>query len=723
MYLHLERRLAARVRECLERRYPGMNLPPVVIEQPPRVEMGDFAIPIFPFAKPLRSAPLKIAEAIRDEIGPIEGIAELQVAPPGYLNVRIDRSASALELAADWQPETEAPSGKILVEHSSINPNKAAHIGHLRNAILGDTFVRLLRYAGREVDVQNYIDNTGVQVADVVVGFIHLEKKSRPEIEALARQPRFDYYCWDLYARVSQWYAEDKQNQQARAAALHAIEEGNNETATIADLISTAVLRRHLETMHRLDIEYDFLPRESEILRLHFWDAAFTKLKEHGVLTHETWGKNAGCWVMVRPGRINLTITEDGNLFARGETIEIDPRELRVDTYIGEENANPAVRVTHIPTNLVAIAKNAQTHEENRRVATEMLQIQISERQNQKVIVRSNGTVGYVGKDIAYHMWKFGLLGRDFGYRKFYRYPNQHACWISTTDGEKDHPHFGDVAEIYNVIDARQSEAQNTVIEALRALGHGDAADHYTHFSYEMVALTPRCAAELGYTLSDEDNTRSYIEVSGRKGFGVKADDLLDQLIASAKKEVDSRHPDRGENDRQSIATQIAIGALRYFMLKYTKQSVIAFDFKDALSFEGETGPYAQYAVVRATSIFRKAGIDPDSYGKAFAGKTSSATIAPLFSAETGNRIWELWLAASKTSSVIAQCISTTEPAYLAKHVFQLAQLFNTFYHSYPILSEHDETRKDFLLATVAVVRRELVRALAVMGITVPPVM
>jgi arginyl-tRNA synthetase len=343
--------------------------------------------------------------------------------------------------------------------------------------------------------------------------------------------------------------------------------------------------------------------------------------------------------------------------------------------------------------------------------------------EDQKVIVRSNGTVGYVGKDIAYHMWKFGLLGRDFGYGKFYRYPNNHNCWISTANGEKEHPHFGDVSEIYNVIDARQSEAQNTVIEALRGLGHDEAANHYTHFSYEMVALTPRCAAELGYTLSDEDKTRSYIEVSGRKGFGVKADDLLDQLIASAKKEVDSRHPQLTDPECQEIATQIAIGALRYFMLKFTKQSVIAFDFKEALSFEGETGPYAQYAVVRATSIFRKAGVDPEAFCASAAASISAVDLAHYLNGESGNEFWELWLASSKTSYVIDKCIATTEPAYLAKHVFQLAQIFNTFYHRHPILTEPEEKRKQFLLATVAVVRRELIRCLAVMGITVPPVM
>jgi arginyl-tRNA synthetase len=659
LYLHLEHRVAQRLLEFLQRRHPGVALPEVVVEQPPKIELGDFAIPMFPFAKPLRSSPLKIAESIRAEIGPIEGIAEMQVAPPGYLNVRADRGWMAAALAADQKPRAAIPAGKILVEHSSINPNKAAHIGHLRNAILGDTFVRLLRYAGREVDIQNYIDNTGVQVADVVVGFTHIEKKSRAEIEALARQPRFDYYCWDLYARVSQWYAEDKQNLQVRLQTLHAIEDAASDTAAVAELISVAVLRRHLETMERLDIEYDFLPRESEILHLHFWDSAFTKLKEAGVLTFESEGKNKGCWVMRRAGtKANATT---------GDT-------------------------------------------ENTEEITE---------EDQKVIVRSNGTVGYVGKDIAYHMWKFGLLGRDFEYRKFYRYPNNRDCWISATTGEKDHPHFGSVSEIYNVIDARQSEAQNTVIEALRGLGHGEAAEHYTHFSYEMVALTPRCAAELGYTLSDEDKARSYIEVSGRKGFGVKADDLLDQLIASAKNEVDSRHPQLSELERQQIATQIAIGALRYFMLKVTKQSVIAFDFKEALSFEGETGPYAQYAVVRATSIFRKAGVDPET----FCANVAGLDFAKNLTGESADEIWELWLAASQTSYVIDKCIASTEPAHLAKHVFRLAQLFNAFYHLHPILSEADDERKQFLLATVAVVRRELIRTLAVMGITVPPVM
>ncbi len=665
MYLEQQKNLASHVRAFLREKY-HIDLANIVIEQPPKVEMGEFALPLsFELAKRLRKAPRKIAEEIVAELSLPYGFEKLEVAGAGYINARLKRDLAACALA---NAETigvpghggEAAanlSGKILVEHTSINPNKAAHIGHLRNAILGDTFVRLLRSAGHPVDVQNYIDNTGVQVADVVVGFLHLEKKkSKQDIaQLIAATPRFDFYCWDLYARVSRWYEEDKEHLKVRLEALHAIEHGGNEMAESAELIASAVLRRHLETMDRLGIEYDFLPRESEILHLHFWDAAFQQLKKRGVLYFETEGKNKGCWVMTRPK------TTEG-----------------------------------------------KSEEEESKTGPD---------EDAKVIVRSNGTVGYVGKDIAYHLWKFGLLGLDFGYRKFYRYPNSHEVWISAEQGEADHPHFGGVAAIYNVIDSRQADPQNTVIEALRLLGYTEQAAHYTHFSYEMVALTPRCAMELGYDVSEEERAKSYIEVSGRKGFGVKADDLLEVLIVAAKKEVDIRHPELDEQERTRISEQIAIGALRYFMLKFTKQSVIAFDFKEALAFEGETGPYAQYAVVRASNIFRKADINPNE------ALAADVDYARYFAEGSGTEIWELWLLAGKTSLVVEQCIATTEPAFAAKHAFQLAQQFNNFYHRHHILTEAEEGRKKFLLATAAVVRRELINVLGVMGITVPPVM
>ncbi|MGA8779754.1 MAG: arginine--tRNA ligase, partial [Terracidiphilus sp.] len=578
-----------------------------------------------------------------------------------------------------------------LVEHTSINPNKAAHIGHLRNAILGDTFVRLLRTAGYKVDVQNYVDNTGVQVADVVVGFLHLEKKSVAEVRALvadcarrAAGPEgvtaaIDYYCWDLYARTSSWYTEGTPEEQAarkqlRLDTLHLIEHGGNETAEIAELISTAVLRRHLETMLRLGIEYDFLPRESEILHLKFWDAAFEKLKQTGVLYFENEGKNKGCWVMTRPGAEFSGVVDAASTTGQeaGATLPLD--------------------------------------------------------EDAKVIVRSNGTVTYVGKDIAYHLWKFGLLGRDFGYRKFFRYPD-HECWISTEHGEEPHPKFGDAAAIYNVIDSRQSDPQANVIQALRGMGYTEQADHYTHFSYEMVALTPRCAVDLGYSVSEEDLKKPYIEVSGRKGFGVKADDLIDKLIAAAQPMVDEKQAASPATVRQHIARQIAIGALRYFMLKYTRNSVIAFDFKDALSFEGETGPYIQYAVVRIRNIFRKGGTTPEDVLTEFEKPASqqvsesASHVAAFLTGDANENIWSLWLRAGRLTLVLEQCISASEPAYLAKHAFQLAQDFAGFYHDHHILTEEDPERKTFLLATAAIALRELVASLALLGIESPEAM
>ena len=685
MYLQLQRRLIEHVRSFLRQKY-DIELTTIVVEQPPKVEMGEYALPFsFELAKRLRKAPRKIAEEIVATIPPVEGFLPLEVAGAGYINARVNRALLAAQLVAAETNAPQSEAGKVLVEHTSINPNKAAHIGHLRNSILGDTFVRLLRAAGRQVDVQNYIDNTGVQVADVVVGFVHIENKSKSDIEQLiASTSKFDFYCWDLYAKVSQWYAEPGQEaarKQLRLDTLHAIEHGGNQLSEIAELISTAVLRRHLETMERLSIEYDFLPRESEVLHLGFWNKAFELLKEKGVLYYETAGKNKGCWVMTRPGAV-----------ANGPAPGAPPLS-QSDTVGSESEAASVPEGTD---------------------------------EDAKVIVRSNGTVGYVGKDIAYHMWKFGLLGEDFGYRKFFRYPNAHDVWISTTpaDGQPDHPHFGGVSEIYNVIDARQAEPQETVKEAIRLLGYTDRAEHYTHFSYEMVALTPRCAMELGYGVSPEDQQRSYIEVSGRKGFGVKADDLLDKLIQAAQSEVDSRHPELTAEERLAIACQIAIGALRYFMLKFTKQSVIAFDFREALAFEGETGPYAQYAIVRATNIFRKGETTAEAVLSAAAQTASVAeTFAPFFQGETGTEIWQLWLLASQTSQIVEQCIATTEPAYLAKFAFQLSQQFNNFYHRHHILTEPDEQRKRFLMTTAAIVRRELISALEVMGVEAPPVM
>ncbi len=739
MYRALQQQLTETVRAILDASW-HIQLTEIVLEQPPDLALGEFALPVaFELARRLRKAPRQIAAELAEKLAaaltPADGFLAFEAAGAGYINVRLDRARLAAALAAPvaesdaTRPDSQSRSqsrtqSRILVEHTSINPNKAAHVGHLRNAILGDTLVRILRAAGHLVDVQNYIDNTGVQVADVIVGFLHLEGKTRAEIDALiaagsspsAREDRFDYLCWNLYARVSHWYTEGDADEQARRKSLryqtlHAIEQGGNETALVADRVSTAILRLHLVTMQRLGITYDFLPRESEILHLHFWDRAFELLKASGVLYHETSGKNSGCWVMTRAGTSSTEASsaEDssaGNAAADGEPAREQPSASDLPDTAAPDRSAPDPSAPD---------------------------------EDAKVIVRSNGTVTYVGKDIAYHLWKFGLLGVDFAYRRFFDYPD-HTCWISSMDGESNtegeasHPRFGGAAAIYNVIDSRQSDPQANVIQALRGMGHTEAADHYTHFSYEMVALTPRCAQELGYTLAEEDRSRPWIEVSGRKGFGVKADDLLDKLTAATRAEVDARQPDRSESERQRIATQIAIGALRYFMLKFTRGSVIAFDFRDALSFEGETGPYVQYTAVRARNIFRKAGITPEA---ALEAMLSNAATHPDAAAQPdavtpdnalallaeANDIWPIWLRAARRHQTLTSAISTAEPATLARHVFQLAQEFNNFYHKHHILTEEDPARKTLLLATAAIALRELTQLLDWLGVEVPEAM
>jgi arginyl-tRNA synthetase len=645
----IERRIQEAVAARLREHY-GIEDLPVTLEQPREPSFGELAVPAaFQLARRLRRPPREIAAELAAGLGPIEGVARLEVAGNGYINVRLDRGYYGWGLLQGALWERESRPGKVIVEHTNINPNKAAHIGHLRNAVLGDTFVRMLRATGRQVEVQNYIDNTGVQVADVVVGFLHLEGKSAREVERLAAADRFDYLCWDLYARVSAYYKEHPEALAWRQAALHAIEEGEGEAAEMAHVVADAIMLAHLATMRRVGITYDVLPRESEILHLRFWATAFELLKQRGAIHFETSGKNAGCWVMPA-----AAFSEDS----------------------GEGDG--------------------------------------------KVIVRSDGTVTYVGKDIAYQLWKFGLLGKDFFYRPLLREPDGHIVWVTADEpGEEPAPQFGHAGEVYNVIDSRQSYLQDVVVAGLRALGFEEQAARSVHFSYEMVALSPRTAVELGIELTEEDTRRPYVEVSGRKGQGVKADDLLDKLVETARREVDARHPEAPEAERARVAEQIAAGALRYFMLKFTRNAVIAFDLQEALSFEGETGPYVQYAAVRARNILRKWEERGERLPD-FASALSREAMARQLAFED---FWQLLLAASKADTAVRRAVATGEPAQVAKYAFQLAQAFNTFYHDYPVIHEQDAERRTFLLWMTDYFRRQLEATLAVLGIEVPEYM
>jgi arginyl-tRNA synthetase len=687
--LDQQERLRERVMEAAREMF-GVTLEQLSVEIPPRTELGDAAFPVaFELAKRIKAAtgekraPRAIAEQLKTALEATEGVARVEVAGAGYLNVFYDRTGflARFSQAPAVGPETFDASNetrpKRMVEHTSINPNKAAHIGHVRNAVLGDTFVRILKAAGERVEVQNYIDNTGVQVADVVVGFIHLEHMTLEDIKTLDHQlpPErpFDYYCWDLYTRVGLFYRNDdpnaepdKERLRLRSETLHAIEEGNNPTALLADYVATRNVECILQTMERLGIRYDVLPRESEILHLNLWGRAFELMKEKGAIFFQEEGRNKGCWVM--------------------------PFESHTGT---------------------------------------------DEHEADKIIVRSNGTVTYTGKDIAYQLWKLGKLGLDFYYKPFRSYPDRHTTWMTATEpalgpsntlemiGVSARPHFGGGQTVYNVIDSRQSYTQEVVRRGVAVVAPevGEAAS--VHLSYEMVALTVAASEELGIRLSDEDRKRPFIEMSGRKGLGVKADDLINRLEASARLEVGTRHPDLSDDEKRETAHSIAVGALRYFLLKFTRNSVIAFDFKEALSFEGETGPYCQYAAVRANSIFRK--LDQEKHSSAMETMRRAASdetvrdeVSRILNGESGDEIWSLVTLAARLPELISQSGAQAEPAYLAKYAFTLARAFNLFYHRHRIIVEEDQIKRAVLVNVALIVRRQLTSALETLGINVP---
>ena len=671
----LQQKLRERIRVAARETF-GVELQQVNAETPPRAELGDLAFPVsFELAKLIKQAtgekqnPRAIAEKLKTQLEDVEEVSRVEIAGAGYINIFYDRAQLLGIFAGSTQQDEEhIDRPKKMVEHTSINPNKAAHIGHVRNAVLGDTFVRILKAAGDRIEVQNYIDNTGVQVADVVVGFLHLDNLNLDQIKALdhslTKDYPFDYYCWDLYTKVGLFYRDgnaggdmNPEKVKVRNEVLHALEEGGNAIAELADYVATRNVECILDTMERLDIRYDLLARESDILHLHFWNRAFELMKKTGVIRYETEGRHAGCWVM--------------------------PFESHTGT---------------------------------------------DEHESDKIIVRSNGTVTYTGKDIAYQLWKLGKLGLDFHYRVFRNYEDGHTLWSTQTEPElpgTERPQFGGGVTVYNVIDSRQSYPQEIVARGVAAVVPEIGEDASVHFSYEMVALSPAACDELGIELSDEDRARPYIEMSGRKGLGVKADDLINQLEAGALAEVEKRNPELSEDDKRATAHEVAVAALRYFLLKFTRNTVIAFDFKEALSFEGETGPYCQYAAVRTNSIFRKLASETvgasDTLIRQIAGDGAlQERVSEVLSGEGGTEIWSLVMLSQQLDEVIVQCRNSAEPANLAKYTFSLARAFSRFYHDHRILTEQDEVRRGVLIAVTKIIRTQLTSALGILGINVP---
>ena len=639
---------AAAIRDLVASLY-GAGPEKIVVEWPPQPGMGDLASPVsFELARRLKRPPRVIAQELCDRFPRLPWLRRVEVGGAGYLNVFVDRGTALRALARDLHAPVPPPSGdRVIVEHTNINPNKAAHIGHLRNAVLGDSLARALRFLGHEVEVQNYIDDTGVQVADVIIGFREILRMGLEQAQAI-EQP-IDRFCWDLYARVGEWYEQDQKRRALQAETLKGLERREGEIGRFAAWLTRAIVARHLDTMDRIGVRYDLLPWEGDILAYHFWETAFELLKKTKAIVQVESGERAGCWVMA----------------------------------LDEER--------------FADLKEAE-----------------------KILVRSNGTVTYVGKDIAYQMWKFGLLPSDFRYDVFRREPDGHRVWTSTSDpGDPQAPRFGRARRVVNVIDARQSYLQAIVAEGLKSLGHRDEAERSVHFSYEMVALTPKSAERLGVPLSEEDRGRSYVGMSGRKGLGIKADDLIDALQAQAKKEVCSRHADLADAEADALARAIAVGALRYFMIKFTRNKVLAFDFDEALSFEGETGPYLQYAAVRAAGIFERMAAS-GSLGETEAGRLAIEADFDVPDGPDAEEHWALAHHIARFREAAAQAAANLELSILAKYAFGLAQRFNTFYHRFPVMKEPDPRWRAARAALTWLFLAQMRRACSLMGIPIP---
>ena len=667
MILSLHTRLRDHISSVLNNLYDidAGSMPAIIIEYPPNRQLGDIALTVaFELARTLRKAPRLIAQEIAEAAGESNEFGRLQPTSAGYINIFLDRAAFArTRIGPDAQTTQPDNKLKTIVEHTAINPNKAAHVGHIRNATLGDTLCRLLRFQGASVEVQNYIDDTGVQVADVVVGFSELEHKTLEDVRQLADLPEFDYYCWDLYARVTSWYEVDDTRLSHRRTALQDLERDTGPTAAIAKIVTDRIVRCHLNTMARLDVEYDLLSWEGDILRLAFWDRAFTLLKASGAVFLQSNGRLSGCWVM-----------------PIGDKAPVDSPEVT----------------------------DGSTDSDTRL----------------KVIVRSNGTVTYIGKDIAYQLWKFGLLGLDFHYRWFGHQPSGRPLWATsgrpTPTTEHDPvPPFGQAAAVYNVIDTRQSYLQELLVQALTAMKHPHEAERSVHYSYEMVALSRATAEALGYGEVISGDGKPFVEVSGRKGLGVKADDLLNQVTDRAESEVATRHADLAPAARRHIATEIATAAVRYFMIKFSRGKVIAFDIDEALSFEGETGPYLQYAAVRARRILKKLQ-DRDGVETRTRMETLTSTPADSLNGPAGNELWDLILEAARLDEIAEQAVRTLELSVLAKYTFGLAQRFNSFYHSSPVIGEEDQAIRLWRAAGVTYFDTQMTRALRLMGCRVP---
>ncbi|MDE1813583.1 MAG: arginine--tRNA ligase [Thaumarchaeota archaeon] len=594
------------------------------VSEASRPEFGDVSCNVgFLLAKILKKRPLDVSQSIAEEYKKNLGeyVSEASAHASGYLNFIANYSLLVPQvvhssLRANYGSVDLGKNSKMVIEHTSVNPNKALHVGHVRNIIIGDTVARILHKASYDVSVLNYVDDSGLQVADIIVGFKYGGYSDTPPDDQ-----KFDHYCGDIvYVKITERYETDKALAELRSHVLQELEEGTSDLAKFGDEITRRVLEEQLKTCWRLGATYDCLNFESQIVRSKLWQVAFEKMKSMGITDLEQEGKNAGCWVI-----------------------------------------------------------KAESEED-------------------KVLVRSNGTATYIAKDIPYAAWKLGILEDPFYYKHYAVQKTGRVLWQTTLDSKETAMHFtGD--RVITVVDSRQSRLQNIITKIMSDFK--SKPDSYIHLGYESVTLSSDTAKTL-----DLDTGGKSMQMSGRKGIYVSADYVLDVLSGRTFDEAKKRNPELDEMSLVKISEQVAIGALRYAMIKQDLDKIITFDLTESLSLEGDTGPYIQYAHARAMRILEK-------YGK-----------SPNFGAslDAVNTVYEKDMVKiiGKFDLQVEDAAKNLSPKIIAKYCYHLAVSFNAFYEHIKVLTADSEDVINARLCLVYSFKETLAKALQLLGIDAP---
>ena len=613
-----------------ERLLQAVGIEEPELEIPKDLRFGEVSCTsAFTLAKKLGASPLEIAKRLVSDIElDSEGLlVKVEARPPGYINFKVNwLRYSPLVVEAvleqrEYYGRTHTGEGQnIFLEYTSVNPNKALHIGHARNVCIGDTLARLLKFAGYRVVTADYVDDSGNQMADLLLGFLHMGYPQDPP-----NGVKFDAYCGDnVYVEVNKRLASDPELQKKKDEIAKNIEEGSPELSRLNRMIAERVLADQLKTCWRLGASYDMINMETDVFRFELWDKVYGSLLKSGKLYMPKSGEQAGCW-------------------------------------------------------LIDLSKHP-----------------VLSKEGDEVIMKSDGTTTYVARDIAYAAWKLGFFKVDFKYSDYKQNPDGSALWITDLNGKKSIK-LGRVDKTIAVIDVRQRRPQEVVRFSLAALGLDP--DRYQHYAYEVVSLSPKDAASLGW----EPQQEKFVHMKGREGLYLKADEMLEMLSNKIVSETKQRHPDWPVEKILKNSEKVASAALRYSLIKVDADKTIVFDSDEATRLEGDTAAYLVYSYARACRILEKVPALPQEVA------------APVkLSAQEMKLLRQI----AMFPLVVEDAAKSLLIKKIAGYAYDLAVVFSDFYENCPVIRADEPETKKFRASLVVAYKQAIANVLGVLGIS-----